>query len=156
MRSNLQYDPSNCSAWIKFAELESTLGDLARARAIFELAASQPALDMPELLWKAYIDLEVEEGERQRSRALYERLLERSGHVKVWISYALFEGAKIGSSSGDDDEDAAEEDIPEENDANPQKAREIFERGYKDLRGKEWTDVRFFLTQTYSPSSCIL
>lgn len=134
----VQYDPSNCSAWIKFAELESTLGDLARARAIFELAASQPALDMPELLWKSYIDLEVEEGERERVRALYERLLERSGHVKVWISYALFESATIGIN--DDDSDAAP-DIPPENQGNPQRTREVFERGYKDLRGKEWTDV---------------
>lgn len=100
---------------------------------------------MPELLWKAYIDLEVEEGERERARALYERLLERSGHVKVWISYALFEGAKIGGSGGEDEDEedaAAEEDVPEENKANPEKAREVFDRGYKDLRGKEWTDVR--------------
>lgn len=134
-----QFDPSNCSAWIKFAELESTLGDLVRARAIFELATFQPALDMPELLWKSYIDLEVEEGERERVRALYERLLERSGHVKVWISYALFESATIGVN--EDDGDTPGDDIPPENQGNPQRAREIFERGYKDLRGKDWTDV---------------
>lgn len=101
---------------------------------------------MPELLWKAYIDLEVEEGERERARALYERLLERSGHVKVWISYALFEGAKIGANGGDEDEEEQEEeDVPEENRANPEKAREVFERGYKDLQGKEWTDVSLLI-----------
>jgi crooked neck len=139
--SFVQYDPTNCSAWIKFAELESTLGDLQRTRAIFELGAQQQALDMPELLWKAYIDLEVEEGERERARTLYERLLDRSGHVKVWIAYALFEGANIGAGAGDEEEQG-EEDVAEENKGNPQKARAVFERGYKDLKGHEWTDVR--------------
>lgn len=42
-------------------------------------------------LWKAYIDFELEEGEEERTRALYERLLERTQHVKVWISFAQFE-----------------------------------------------------------------
>ena len=52
-------------------------------RAIFELAVAQPLLDMPELLWKAYIDHEFNEKEYDRTRALYERLLERTEHVKV-------------------------------------------------------------------------
>ena len=50
---------------------------------------------MPELLWKAYIDFETEEGEREKARALYERLVQLSGHVKVWISYATFEAEPI-------------------------------------------------------------
>jgi hypothetical protein len=29
---------------------------------VFELAVTQPSLDMPELLWKHYIDLEIAEG----------------------------------------------------------------------------------------------
>jgi len=95
---------------------------------------------MPELLWKAYIDLEVEEGERARARALYERLLERSGHVKVWIAYALFEGANIGGED-DEDEGEVEVEVAEENRGDPVRARAIFERGYKDLKGREWTDV---------------
>ena len=98
---------------------------------------------MPELLWKAYIDLEVEEGERERARALYERLLERSGHVKVWIAYALFEGARIGGADDDDEEGAeVEKEVEaEENKGDPALARAVFERGYKDLKGREWTDV---------------
>lgn len=36
--------------WIKFAELETLLGDIERARAIFALAVQQPALDMPEVI----------------------------------------------------------------------------------------------------------
>jgi crooked neck len=38
---------------------------------------------MPELLWKAYIDFEVGLGETEKARELYERLLERTLHVKV-------------------------------------------------------------------------
>lgn len=52
-------------------------------RAIFELATSQSELDMPELLWKAYIDFEITEQEVERARKLFERLLDRSNHVKV-------------------------------------------------------------------------
>jgi crooked neck len=88
--------PHNCKAWTKYAELERSVGESDRCRAIYELAISQPALDMPELLWKGYIDFEIEEGEGDKARALYERLLERTGHVKVWISFAQFEGTEIG------------------------------------------------------------
>ena len=45
----LEFSPENCSTWIKFAELETILGDVERARAIFELAIGQPRLDMPEV-----------------------------------------------------------------------------------------------------------
>jgi crooked neck len=43
---------------MRFAELEILLGNTDQARAIYELAANQLHLDMPELLWKAYIDFE--------------------------------------------------------------------------------------------------
>lgn len=79
----LEWAPHNCSAWIKFAELERSLGENDRARAIFELAISQPLLDMPEKLWKTFIDAEIADGERERARALYERLLNRTKHVKA-------------------------------------------------------------------------
>lgn len=67
----------------QFAELETLLGDIERARAIYELAVNQPRLDMPELLWKAYVDFECGQGEVAKARKLYERLLERTHHVKV-------------------------------------------------------------------------
>ena len=41
--------PTHCGAWIKFADLEASLGEDARARAVFELAVAQQALDMPEV-----------------------------------------------------------------------------------------------------------
>jgi crooked neck len=51
---------------------------------------------MPEVLWKAYIDFEISEGEGENVRSLYGRLLERTNHVKVWISFAQFEASEIG------------------------------------------------------------
>jgi crooked neck len=60
-------------------------------RAIFELAIGQEELDAPEMLWKAYIDFEVTQNEIDNARQLYERLLDRSGHVKVWVSFGQFE-----------------------------------------------------------------
>ena len=41
------------------------------------IAVGQSLLDMPELLWKAYIDFEIAEEEFDNVRALYARLLER-------------------------------------------------------------------------------
>ncbi|EDV19643.1 uncharacterized protein TRIADDRAFT_33203 [Trichoplax adhaerens] len=87
----LQFNPSCCTSWVKYAELETILGDVERARAIFELAINQPIMDMPEVLWKSYIDFEIGQEEYENARSLYEKLLERTQHVKVWISYALFE-----------------------------------------------------------------
>jgi len=87
----LEFMPENCYAWSKFAELESSLVEVERARGIFELAINQNVLDMPEVLWKAYIDFEVKQQDYPRVRALYKRLLARTKHVKVWISRAQFE-----------------------------------------------------------------
>ena len=87
----LLFDPENCSAWMKFAELETLLGDIDRARAIYELAVSQQRLDMPEILWKSFIDFEIEQEETDKARDLYRRLLSKTQHVKVWMSFAQFE-----------------------------------------------------------------
>ena len=43
----LEWFPENCYAWSKYAELERSLAETELARTIFELAISQPALDMP-------------------------------------------------------------------------------------------------------------
>ncbi|KAA3675545.1 crooked neck [Paragonimus westermani] len=87
----LEFSSENCTTWMRYAELESLLGETDRARAIYELAINRPLLDMPELLWKAYIDFEIEQYDWERARALYQRLLRRTQHVKVWISFANFE-----------------------------------------------------------------
>jgi len=87
----LETNSSNCDAWAKFAQLEKDLAEVERCRAIFEMAISQSLLDMPEQVWKAYIDFEIEESEYDNVRKLYRRLLDRTRHVKVWISFAQFE-----------------------------------------------------------------
>ena len=117
--------PHNCRAWSKFAELEKLVGETDRCRALFELAISQPALDMPEMLWKGYIDFEIEEGEAERARKLYERLLEKTGHVKVWISFAQFEATPIGKGTDT--------------------ARDVFQRGYEQLKAEGLSEERVLL-----------
>lgn len=140
----IELDSSNCSAWIKFAELERGLDDLERCRAIFELAVQQPVLDMPELLWKAYIDFEEEEGEFERTRELYERLLHKTEHVKVWISYAHFE---INVPDADMDEEEAENaPISEEAKA---RARVVFDRAHKLYKEKEMKEERVALLNAW-------
>ncbi len=96
----LEFMPENCSTWTKYAQLEASLRETERARAIFEMAVKQEVLDMPEVLWKAYIDHEIAGGNTTRVRALYDRLLQRTKHVRVWISRAQFEASR-------DDADAA-------------------------------------------------
>lgn len=131
----IEWNAANCQAWIKFAELERGLDDLDRTRAIFELAVEQPVLDMPELLWKAYIDFEEEEGEYDRTRRLYERLLEKTDHVKVWISYAHFE-INVPDEADPDAADDEAEDTPISEDAKL-RARKVFTRAYKSMKEKD-------------------
>jgi crooked neck len=105
---------------------------------------------MPEILWKAYIDFEVEEGERATARALYERLIALSGHVKVWISYALFEAEAIPLPRVEREEEEEEDDDDEEKEAkmapgDPALARQVFDRGYKDLKSKNLKSEVCFL-----------
>lgn len=157
----LEFGPENCITWMKFAELENLLGDVERSRAIFELAVAQSRLDMPELLWKAYIDFEVgalsqrhtesslirmltansiffshfrqvSQGESELSRQLYERLLERTVHVKVWISYAKFE---LLSQTEDD--------------LNVALARRVYERANEQLRTLPEKESRVVLLEAW-------
>ncbi|CAH9122332.1 unnamed protein product [Cuscuta epithymum] len=121
----LEWSPENCYAWTKFAELEKSLDETERARSIFELAIDQVALDMPELLWKAYIDFEISEGEFERTRALYERLLNRTKHLKVWISYAKFEASAVEGDSSDPEQQDVSREQKEEG---LHRARGVFER----------------------------
>lgn len=46
---------------------------------------------MPEVLWKTYIDFEIDLEEIDNARTLYRRLLERTSHPKVWLAFAKFE-----------------------------------------------------------------
>ncbi|XP_056261199.1 crooked neck-like protein 1 [Seriola aureovittata] len=126
----LEFSPENCTTWIKFAELETILGDVDRARAIFEVAIGQPRLDMPEVLWKSYIDFEIEQEEFGNTRNLYKRLLQRTQHVKVWISYAKFE---LSIDSPD----------------RLQKCRQIYEEANKGMRSCEEKEERLMLLESW-------
>lgn len=129
----LEFNPENCISWMKFAELETLLGDIDRARAIYELAVSQPRLDMPELLWKSFIDFEVSQGEIELARQLYERLLDRTGHVKVWISYAKFELNSESSEEG----------------MNVSLSRRVYERGNDCQRNLNDREARVLLLEAW-------
>lgn len=45
---------------------------------------------MPELLWKAFIDFEIEQQEYDRARRLYSKLLKKTQHVKVKLNERKF------------------------------------------------------------------
>ncbi|KAB7497253.1 Crooked neck-like protein 1 [Armadillidium nasatum] len=126
----IEFDTENCKTWIQFSTLESMLNDIDRARGIYELAVSQQRLDMPEFLWKSYIDFETELEEWDRVRNLYERLLERTSHVKVWISYA-----KSQLSIPSPDASVC--------------ARSIFQRANKCLRGSSEKEQRLMLLEAW-------
>eukprot|EP00899_Mesostigma_viride_P028523 jgi/Mesvir1/8856/Mv02752-RA.1 len=142
----LEWAPSNCYAWSKFLELERSLGESDRGRAIFELAISQPVLDMPEVLWKAYIDFEIANKDAARTRDLYERLLDRTKHIKVWLSYAQFEATAPLPWELEQEEDEEEGGEPrarplpsaEEQraakDARAERARGVYGRAFRSLR----------------------
>lgn len=123
----LTWRPDNAKAWNKLAELEAQLGEEERSRGIYELAIGQPALDMPELVWKAYIDYETQLEAYDRARTLYRRLLERTQHVKVWMSFAKFE-AQIGKIRN---------------------ARAIYEEAFEILKPLERTEDRVLLIEAW-------
>lgn len=169
----IEWDASSSGTWVRFAELERNLFDLDRARAIYELGIGQAeselgGLDMPEVLWKSYIDFEFGEQEFERVDALYERLLDKTGHVKVWVSYAL---GKVSTAVAlEEDEDAAAEEELEESGKDPSErilspemvamrqerrvaaaaaAREVFGRGYEYLRNQELKEERVVLLEAW-------
>ncbi|KAI8561002.1 hypothetical protein RHMOL_Rhmol04G0301200 [Rhododendron molle] len=127
----LEWSPENAFAWMKYAGMEIDLEEIDRARAIFEVALSQPALDKPEDLWKAYIDFESVT-DRERARELFERLLELTKNVKVWISYGEFEACA-------DEGDNVHERID--------RARKVYRRGidYFKIHAPELKEERVML-----------
>ena len=131
----LEHSPTNSFAWISYAGLEKLLDDVDRVRAIYDLAILNPqGLDIPEAVWKAYIDFEVEEGEYDRARKLYERLLNKTDHVKVWVSFAEFEV----NIPEEEEEDGVEEETERIiSDAAKVRGRAVFERAYRRMRERD-------------------
>ncbi|XP_013458241.2 crooked neck-like protein 1 [Medicago truncatula] len=89
----LEWSADKCKAWSKYAEdLERSLSETERARAIFESAIARPELVKQELFWKAFHDFETAKCEFERTRVHYERIPNRKKqHLEIWISYAEFE-----------------------------------------------------------------
>lgn len=135
----LEFNPTNSYGWISYAGLEKLLDDVDRVRAIYELAINSPqGLDVPEAVWKAYIDFEVEEGQYDRARALYEKLLEKTDHVKVWISYAEFEvGIPDDEAEEEDEEEGAEKKERVISDAAKARGRAVFEKAYRRMKERD-------------------
>ena len=128
----LEFNPQNCTTWIKYAELESILGDIERARAIYELAVEQLRLDMPEIVWKAYIDFEIEQQEYDKCRGLYNRLLSKTQHVKVWLSFAQFEANN-----------------PLEAENCKENARAVYKKAYNELKNASNKESRVMVLEAW-------
>lgn len=126
--------PYSCATWIQFCNFERALGESERTRGIYEVAVQQPSLDMPEVLWKSYIDFEIDElqnaaaaepgedgepppaPEVLRVESLFERLLRKTRHAKVWLAYARFHASHESGMT---------------------KARAVFERALKSVGSDE-------------------
>lgn len=95
-----------------YAEFEASLEEWERAREIYEVAINQAQIDMPEVVWQSYLEMEINLKEHGKARELYKRLLKRSKHIKVWLSYCKFE-----------------------QDADAERAREVFSQAYNHFKG---------------------
>lgn len=76
---------------------------------------------------------QVSQGESELARQLYERLLEKTAHVKVWVSYAKFE------ANCEENEDGL----------NIAVARRVYERANKSLRELEEKEPRVVLLEAW-------
>lgn len=114
---------AHCSANTQFCSCTSlTLFSvpLSRLRSILQV------------VWKAYIDYQIEQEEFQKARDLYERLLDRTQHVKVWISFAKFE------LQADTDDNAR-----------LSAARNVFERAHNQSKSWEEKEARMLLLEAW-------
>ncbi|KAJ1664194.1 NineTeen Complex (NTC) component [Coemansia sp. RSA 1813] len=133
----LEFNATNCATWVEFARLEVALGEDERCQALFDLAVDQPTLDMPEVLWKAYIDFVFDQGDYPKTRELYERLLQLTDHVKVWISLARFE---LAASNLQQKDSMATGVVA---------ARAVYERAYKRMKELGLKEERLALLEAW-------
>ncbi|XP_054677593.1 crooked neck-like protein 1 isoform X2 [Grus americana] len=103
--------------WLLYAQFEIRQKNLPLARRAL-------------VLWKSYIDFEIEQEEYEKTRNLYRRLLQRTQHVKVWISFAQFElsAGREGSLS---------------------RCRQIYEEANKAMRNCEEKEERVMLLESW-------
>jgi crooked neck len=139
----LEWCPSDQDVWVQYARLEGDVGEEERCRAVYDVALSlgdddeeesdgSIVLDRPEVVWKSYIDYEITSGEVTRARALYERLLQETTHVKVWLSFVRFEeDVRTGKIETKDSDSSSSSSINRES---PAIVRGIFDRGYAAVK----------------------
>ena len=149
----LETIPENCDAWTGLAQLEASVGEDSRARAVYELAVSQSILDSPEYLWKCYIDFECDEGQTDNVRKLYARLLELTQHVRVWIASAIFEVEGSSHSSGSKSSTITDADFHEDKPllqlGGLSAARVIFQQAYTALKAQGLKEERVTLLNSW-------
>lgn len=87
----LQCYPERSQGWCEFADFEKGLKEFERAKAILEIATRQANLDAPEVVWKFYIDMQMERKEWDEVRSVFRRLLQQTSHPRVWEAFARFE-----------------------------------------------------------------
>merc|ERR1719379_2128403 len=122
----LEIQPHNPKAWTVYVDLEESVGEPERARALCELAEGQDRLDMPELVWKRHIDLEIGLDELDRARGVWQQLLDKAPHVRVHIAYSEFEAN-------------TREQMP--------KCREVLERGIRHFKAEQRSEERAMLLE---------
>lgn len=87
----IQCFTDNPNNWIKYAEFEVSLDENERVTAILDNALSLENLKSPEDIWKFYIEYETINKNYDKVRKLYENLINKTNHVKVYNSFAKFE-----------------------------------------------------------------
>ncbi|KAF4673515.1 NineTeen Complex (NTC) component [Perkinsus olseni] len=125
------------ASWVCWMDLEMKLSEVNRARKLGEMAIkladesasdeSEEVMNEPELIWKKCIDIEIDQEEMENARDLFERLLDRTTHVKVWRSYADFELKHADQSFS--------------------KAKEVLERGIAEAKKDEDPESRRLLLE---------
>ncbi|EDO08038.1 tetratricopeptide repeat (TPR) domain containing protein [Babesia bovis T2Bo] len=83
--------PFKPESWLSFIELELMLNERKRVRGLCEAAIAMDQMDMPETVWNRYIEIEREWQQYAHVRNIYERLLLKTTHIKVFLSYCEFE-----------------------------------------------------------------
>lgn len=112
----LQTFPLVADPWENYLEFNFTLGKLERMQKVFELAISgKLELAQPERIYKKFIDIMTELGDYERVRNTFRDLLQKTGHIKVFLASAHFEFS-IGDLN---------------------KMREIFNAADQELSGKD-------------------
>lgn len=93
--------------------------------------------------------MRLSQGNRERVRVLYERLLDRTKHVKVWLSYAKFEAEPLPLPEQEQQQqpDQQQQQQPDQQQRQPgeglsaadraaraARARAVYERGFRSIR----------------------